>query len=167
MPDLNGIFAPVKRVRLGLLEEKRLADIRVICAIGQRGQLGLNGRLPWEGNSDPEFLADVAHFFELSRGHVLLVGPRTYASIPAFAFTDRTIVEIRSSMPPQEVVSRYKDRVIIVGGGPPVYAAYAPLIRHWDINRLPYDGEADRWFDPEWLVASISGSNDRTPANQN
>jgi hypothetical protein len=26
-------------------------------------------------------------------------------------------------------------------------------VRHWDINRLPYDVEADRWFDPAWLVA--------------
>jgi dihydromethanopterin reductase len=133
-----------------------MADIRVICAIGQRGQLGLNGRLPWEGDSGPEYVADVARFFELSRGHVLLVGPRTYNSIPAFAFEDRTIVEIRSSMRPRDVVGRYKGRVIIVGGGPPVYAAYAPLIRHWDINRLAYDGEADRWFDPRWLVAAAS-----------
>src|SRR5215211_7069408 len=23
-----------------------------------------------------------------------------------------------------------------------------PFIRHWDITRLPYDGAADRWFDP-------------------
>jgi dihydromethanopterin reductase len=158
MPDLNGIFAPVKLVRLVLYMEEHVADIRVICAIGQRGQLGLNGRLPWEGNGAAEFLADVARFFELSRGHVLLVGPRTYASVPAFAFEDRTIVEIRSSMRPQDVLEKYRDRVIIVGGGPPVYAAYAPLIRHWDINRLPYDGEADRWFDPQWLVASGGAS---------
>ena len=41
----------------------------------------------------------------------------------------------------------------IIGGGPPVWAVYAPFIRHWDITRLPYDGEADRWFDPAWLVA--------------
>ena len=27
-----------------------VADVRAMCAIGQRGQLGLNGRLPWEGN---------------------------------------------------------------------------------------------------------------------
>ena len=44
-------------------------------------------------------------------------------------------------------------RVVYVGGGPPVWAAYARLIRHWDVNRLPYDGEADRWLDPAWLVA--------------
>ena len=23
----------------------------------------------------------------------------------------------------------------------------------WDITRLPYDGEADRYFDPNWLCA--------------
>ena len=23
----------------------------------------------------------------------------------------------------------------------------------WDITRLPYDGPADRWFNPKWLSA--------------
>jgi hypothetical protein len=47
----------------------------------------------------------------------------------------------------------YPDRVIYIGGGPRVWTAYAPLIRHWDITRLPYDSAADRWFDPTWIVA--------------
>lgn len=128
-----------------------MADVRSMCAIGQRGQLGLDGRLPWEGEDGLEYRADVARFFELTRGHVLIAGPKTVASIPAFAYADRTIVEIRSSMDPTEVLARFPDRVVFVGGGPPVWAAYARFIRHWDINRLPYDGEADRWFDPAWL----------------
>ena len=37
--------------------------VRVICAIGQSGQLGLDGVLPWEGNPSPEYVADVARFF--------------------------------------------------------------------------------------------------------
>jgi dihydromethanopterin reductase len=130
-----------------------MADVRVICAIGQSGQLGLNGRLPWEGAKDVVFKQDVARFFELTQGHVLLAGPRTVASVPAWAFEDRTIVEIRSSMRPEEVLARFPDRVVFVGGGPPVWSAYAPYIRHWDVNRLPYDGPADRWLDPAWLVA--------------
>jgi len=36
-----------------------MADVRVICAIGKRGQLGLNGQLPWEGNPGAEYRADV------------------------------------------------------------------------------------------------------------
>ena len=54
----------------------------------------------------------------------------------------------------EEVLARFPDRVVFIGGGPPVWDTYAPYIRHWDINRLPYDGDADRWFNPAWLIAS-------------
>ena len=132
-----------------------MPDIRAMCAIGRRGQLGLNGRMPWEGAKGPEYTADVHRFFELTRGQVILLGPRTYRSVPTFAHEDRTVVAIRSSEQPADVIARYPDRVIYIGGGPPVWTAYAPFIRHWDITRLPYDGAADRWFDPAWIVARL------------
>lgn len=135
-----------------------MADVRSMCAIGQRGQLGLNGRLPWEGNKGREYVADVARFFDMTRGHVIIAGPTTVGSIPPFAYEDRTIFEIRSTMAARDVLARFADRVVFVGGGPPVWTTYAPFIRHWDITRLPYDGEADRWFDPAWLVASGAAS---------
>jgi dihydromethanopterin reductase len=50
------------------------------------------------------------------------------------------------------VLARYPGRRIFVGGGIAVWDVYAKYIQHWDITRLPYDGEADRWFDPAWLV---------------
>ena len=115
-----------------------MADVRSMCAVGQRGQLGLNGRLPWEGNKGREYVADVARFFDMTRGHVIIAGPTTVGS--------------------RDVLARFADRVVFVGGGPPVWTTYAPFIRHWDITRLPYDGEADRWFDPVWLVASGAAS---------
>lgn len=124
-----------------------------MCAIGRRGQLGLSGRMPWEGDRGPEYVADVARFWAMTAGHVLIAGPRTCASIPPQAHRGRTIVELRSSMAPDEVLARFPDRVVYVGGGIAVWNAYAPLIDHWDITRLPYDGEADRWFDPAWLTA--------------
>ena len=128
-----------------------MGDIRVMCAIGRRGQIGLQGRLPWEGASGIEYVADVQRFFAVTRGHVLIAGPLTIASIPPFAFEDRTICAIRSAEPPADVIARYPDRVIYVGGGPAVWTSYAPFVRHWDITRLPYDGAADRWFDPSWI----------------
>lgn len=130
-----------------------MPDVRAMCAIGRRGQLGLGGRMPWEDQTGPEYLADVARFFDITRGHVLIAGPQTVASVPDFAKRDRTVVEIRSHMDPEQVLARFPDRVVYVGGGPPVWTAYARFIRHWDITRLPFDGEADRWFDPAWLVA--------------
>jgi dihydromethanopterin reductase len=122
-----------------------------MCAIGQRGQLGLKGGLPWEGASGPEYKEDVRRFWAETRGHVLVAGPITVGSVPKEAYADHTIVEIRSSMPPQDVLARFPERVVFIGGGPSVWTAFAPLIQHWDITRLPYDGEADRWFDPAWL----------------
>jgi dihydromethanopterin reductase len=133
-------------------EIQMAVEVRSMCAIGLNGQLGLNGRLPWEGNKGWEFQADVARFFDLTRGHVLIAGPRTVASIPPLAYRHRTIVEIRSHMDPKTVLEQFPDRVVYIGGGPPVWTAYAPFIDHWDITRLPYDGEADTWFDPAWLV---------------
>lgn len=130
-----------------------MADVRVICAIGMSGQLGLGGQLPWEGARERPFVEDVERFFEITRGHVLVAGPRTIASFPDFARGERTIVEIRSTDDPQAVLARFADRVVYIGGGPAVWDVYAPFVRHWDINRVPYDGAADRWFDPKWLLA--------------
>ncbi len=133
-----------------------MAIVRAMCAIGQRGQLGLNGKLPWEGDPGREYVADVERFFMITEGHVIAAGPRTVASIPDFMRRTRDVFEIRSQMAPEHVIGRFPSRVIFIGGGPPVWSAYAPLISHWDITRLPYDGEADRWFDPNWLVQSVS-----------
>ncbi|MEE2950034.1 MAG: dihydrofolate reductase [Pseudomonadota bacterium] len=130
-----------------------MADVRVICAIGRSGQLGLDGGMPWEGSAARPFIEDVERFFEITRGHVLICGPKTVASFPDFAHDDRTIVTIRSSEKPEDVLARFSDRVVYVGGGPAVWDVYAPFVRHWDINTLPYDGEADTWFNPAWLIA--------------
>ena len=130
-----------------------MADIRVICAIGQSGQLGLDGGMPWEGSPERVYTEDVERFFEITRGHVLICGPKTVASFPDFAHADRTIVTIRSSDKPEDVLARFSDRVVYIGGGPAVWDVYAKFVRHWDINRLPYDGKADTWFDPDWLLA--------------
>jgi dihydromethanopterin reductase len=64
------------------------------------------------------------------------------------------VVEIRSEDDPHDVIARFQDRIVYVGGGLKVWRAYADLICHWDITRLPYDGDADRWFDPSWLSTS-------------
>jgi len=72
-------------------------------------------------------------------GQVLIMGRHTFSAVPDLAFKDRDIVEIHASDRPEDVPARFPSRIVFIGGGPPNYAAYAPSIRHWDINRLPYD----------------------------
>ena len=86
--------------------------VRAMCAIGRRGQLGLRGRLPWEGNTDPEYAADVQRFWNETCGHVLLAGPITTRSIPSFAHADRSIVELHSHMAPGTILARFPGRVV-------------------------------------------------------
>lgn len=130
-----------------------MPDVRSMCAIGQRGQLGLNGVLPWEGNPGQDYRDDVARFFEMTKGHVLIAGPTTINSVPEAMHAQMTLVTIHRDDSPEDVLARFDHRVVFIGGGPQVWDVYAKYIRHWDITRLPYDGEADRWFNPEWLVA--------------
>lgn len=134
-----------------------MPDVRSMCAIGQRGQLGLKGVLPWEGNPGQEFRDDVARFFEMTKGHVLIAGPKTIGAVPDDMHDQMTLRIIRSKDDPEKVLSDYRGRVVFIGGGPKVWDVYAQYIRHWDITRLPYDGDADRWFNPEWLVAANRG----------
>lgn len=137
-----------------------MPDVRAIIAIGLRGQLGLAGHLPWEGDARPEFTADVARFFDIVRGHVLLAGPTTIGAVPEREARQMTLGVLRSTTTPAQALAPHAGRVVYIGGGPAVWDVYAPLIRHWDINRLPYDGPADRWFDPAWLIAGGAASTD-------
>lgn len=131
-----------------------MPDVRCMCAIGQRGQLGLNGELPWEGNPGKAYREDVDRFFEMTKGHVLIAGPKTIGAVPEAMQDQMTLRIIRSKDDPVKVLSEYAGRVVFIGGGPKVWDVYAKYIRHWDVTRLPYNGEADRWFNPEWLIAA-------------
>ena len=88
----------------------KVTDVRAVIAIGLRGQFGLRGRLPWEGNRGREYVADVERFFELTRGHVVIMGHRTFTSVPDFAFKDSDIVEIHASDRPEDVLARFPSR---------------------------------------------------------
>ena len=88
----------------------KVTDVRAVIAIGLRGQFGLRGRLPWEGNRGREYVADVERFFELTRGHVVIMGQHTFTSVPDFAFKDRDILEIHASDRPEEVLARHDPR---------------------------------------------------------
>jgi dihydromethanopterin reductase len=94
------------------------------CAIGRSGQMGLDGKLPWEVNRQPEYKADVARFFHITHGHVLAAGPKTIASVPDFARADRDLFVLCSQMNPQAVLAGFAGRIVFMGG-PPVWDAYA------------------------------------------
>ncbi len=54
---------------------------------------------------------------------------------------------------PAEVLARFPDRVCLCGGRTGRVGAMPASSGTGDITRLPYDGPADRWFDPAWVLA--------------
>ena len=56
----------------------------------------------------------------------MIAGPRTIASFPDWARSERTLVEIHAADEPDAILKSYCDRVVYVGGGPPVWSIPAP-----------------------------------------
>ena len=116
-----------------------MVDVRVICAIGKHGQLGLNGRLPWEGNPGTEYKADVQRFFALTRGHVVIAGPRTIASFPDWARSERTLVEIHSADEPNAILNGNHLCLMSFAPGPkPFPSPIIALLRRKTSVAAPY-----------------------------
>ncbi len=51
--------------------------ISLIAAVGRNGEVGQGGKLPW-----PKLRADLKYFAQLTRGHPVVLGRKTWESLP-------------------------------------------------------------------------------------
>lgn len=131
------------------------SSLKLIAAIGKRGQLGLNGELPW-GHAFPEDRRAFRHF---TAGGVLIAGYRTFKTIAHLHKTaDRIVIQDNQEKTPERFLG-YVDRYFSDGkpiwivGGAATYRRYLPLIPFTEryIAVLDYDGPADVWM-PEFVL---------------
>jgi dihydrofolate reductase len=127
-----------------------MPDVRLIAAIGKSGQLGLNGKLPWGRE-----IGDLTWFREQTIGHAVLMGRRTFESVGRLLGRS---IWIWDGEPPSEVMAivfanLIGDETLFIAGGARTYAAFAPFCTKFIVSRVDYDGPADAWFDPAWLIA--------------
>ena len=146
-------------------------DVRAMCAIGWRGQLGLHGRLPWEGETGPEFRADVERFWAATRGHVLLAGPATFRSIPTFAHAGdgnlhpSVIVptdDADSRQHAERILDRITDAALALGGTISGEHGIGSLKRHalgkqLDLATLATHRVIKNAFDPHHILSPDRG----------
>lgn len=129
-----------------------------IAAMGSRGQIGLNGQIPWKC---PE---DLAHFKETTMNGCLIMGRKTYESIGRPLPGRKTIVISRSKGFYGKNVFTVKDpaqatllatflgfKEVFVCGGGQVYQYFEPHYNQLIISHINYDGPADAWFDYKLL----------------
>jgi dihydrofolate reductase len=115
----------------------------MIAAAGRRGQLGLNGELPWH---DPD---DLAWFRKVTMGHTLVVGYNTAKKLPPLP--GRYLRVMGRGDTPEKIMAEHAERGggdLYIIGGAKTYATWMPHVDRCYINRVNYDGPADTWLPP-------------------
>jgi len=123
----------------------------LIAAIAPHRVIGMNGALPWH---IPE---DLARFQQLTTGHTLLMGRKTYESLSTplprrrtAVLTSRFIhgVEVYSSLPDAVEALKGEEYVFIAGGGE-VYTQTLTLANELYLTILDTEIGGDTFF-PEY-----------------
>lgn len=134
-------------------------SVTIVAAVARNGVIGVDGGLPWRL---PE---DMRRFKELTLGHVLVMGRRTYESIGRPLPGRTTVVVTRS--PDWEagadgvlragdveealtLAAELDDEVFVVGGAQ-VYAAALPLADRLELTEVEAEPAGDTFFPAvEW-----------------
>lgn len=129
----------------------------VIVAVSRNGVIGREGKLPWRLPSD------MAHFKELTTGQIVIMGRKTYESIPPKfrPLPERTNIVLSRTMtepPHQEVIlaqsldealERYSSeptKKVFVIGGVEVYKEALPKAKKLFLTRIEAEVEGDAFF---------------------
>ena len=133
-------------------------SIAIVVAAAENGVIGRDGELPWR------LSADLAHFKQLTMGHALIMGRKTYESIgrplpgrlsvvltrdhawrsehPAVLTAD----SIESAIAAAAGAEGWSaGRVFVIGGGE-VYRAVLPVVDHIHLTRVHTELEGDVVF---------------------
>ena len=149
-----------------LASSRGQSSVSLIWAQARGGVIGVAGRLPWHL---PE---DLALFRGLTTGATVVMGRRTWESLPARfrPLPDRTNVVLTSDPAwsaegasragsVAEVLEQH-DSLWVIGGGT-VYAALLPHADRLVVTEVDLDVDGDTWapaIGPEWVPV------DRVPA---
>ena len=144
--------------------------IKAIVAMGENGEIGQNGMLPWQG-SYPE---DLKHFKEMTKDSVVVMGGSTFRSLPF----DNGLPERHNAVLTSEVGDEHEDGWFMVSdnvcfvneayltkcldlkdhmiddlwiiGGASIYNEYKDYVDEWYVTRI-YKSfpDADTYFSEE------------------
>lgn len=125
--------------------------LTIIVAISENNAIGKNNQLLWH------LPADLKHFKEITTGHTIIMGRKTYDSIGKPLPNRRSIVITRSAnliIEGVEVVTslakaielcRQDDEAFIIGGAE-IYQQALPYATHIHLTRVHQNYEADAFF---------------------
>ena len=133
--------------------------VAVVVAIGKNRELGKEGKLVWH------IPADIQRFRDLTRGHPLIMGRKTFESILSYRgspLPDRTnivitrdknwhydgVIVTHSLAEALEKARPLDTQEIHIGGGAEIYKEAMPLIDKLYLTLIDAEAEADTFFPP-------------------
>lgn len=146
----------------------------LITAIGRNGEIGLNNQLLWKSPSD------LARFKELTEGYPIIMGRKTFESLPGILPNRKHIIVSSNQIGHNYQYSYINslsnaikqcesnaglDKIFIIGGAS-IYkqALEQNLVDELLITHMDWEGQADKFFKPDlsnWkyvdTLASYSG----------
>ena len=126
--------------------------LSIIVAIAQNLAIGKNNDLLWH------LSADLKHFKQLTSGHTVIMGERTYLSLPKRPLPNRRNIiisdrmeaqyegcEVAHSIAEAAALCRPDEESFVIGGGS-IYRQFMPLADRLHITWVYRDFEADTFF---------------------
>src|SRR4051812_39267844 len=128
-------------------------QLELIAAVARNGVIGRNGQLPWH------LPDDLKHFKQLTLGHPIIMGRRTYESIGKPLPGRRSIVvtstlgriegvEVTPSLDEALQLVRDTPGTAFIIGGAVLYAATLPIVNVLHLTELDEAVEGDAFFPP-------------------
>lgn len=142
-----------------------MQEIVAVVAVARSGVIGVRGTIPWRS------ARDMQHFRRLTTGHAVVMGRKTYESLPAGPLPNRlNVVLTRSSdfvAAPGVLVLHSVDAVlaslaehpvVMIIGGEQIYRQFYPHLTRIELTMVELDdidGDAFFHLDPsrDWTIA--------------
>ncbi|MDP3734095.1 MAG: dihydrofolate reductase [Nanoarchaeota archaeon] len=141
--------------------------ISIIAAMTTERVIGKDNKLPWLNIKE-----DMDHFKTVTSGHSVIMGRKTYESIPPKfrPLPKRDNIIISSTMPEKEGIDvvrsidqaierarSYKNEIFIIGGAS-IYQQALPITERMYLSVLKKEYEGDTYFpqfnEDNWIVTS-------------
>jgi dihydrofolate reductase len=122
-------------------------EIVLVVARARNGVIGKDGKLPWH------IPADLKHFKRVTSGTPMIMGRRTFESLPGLLPGRRHIVLTRNAAwhaegaevasTPADALDLVKGEHISIIGGAEIFALFEPLATAIELTEVHLDAEGD------------------------
>lgn len=130
-----------------------MARYTIIAAVDEEGGIGKDGGIPWDYPADRKFFRDT------TMGHTVVVGRKTFDSMPRL--DGRTVICVSRRKPlglcsVDGVLRAYENSEyeVFIAGGAEIYAAFMPHVTRMLITRIPGKHGCDTFF-PECAANKV------------